>query len=204
MSKYMKNLFPFHGIKKPLRAELEKPFIAEWKKCSYAKLNEILTTLWNLPEREFQYTALVLLRASKIWKHKESLELTEWLVLNKSWWDTVDAIAAQILGPYFTAHPENRNNKIKEWKHSDNLWLNRCTLIFQLKYREKTDVQLLFELIQYFAPQKEFFIKKAIGWALRELSYTQPELVTDFCKNNELQALSKKEALKALRRNGTV
>lgn len=204
MRKYMKNLFPFLGLKKPLRSELEKPFIAECKKLKFQDLEKIAKALWNLDAREYQYTAMVLLRSAKIWKHPESLELMEWLLLHKSWWDSVDAIAAQLVGPYFLKYPEKRDQKIAEWKKSDNMWLNRTTLIFQLKHKDKTDIDLLFNLIRHFAPQKEFFIKKAVGWALRQLSYTEPDLVVGFCNNHPLQPLSRREALKALERKGSL
>lgn len=201
MSKYMKNLFPYVGLKKPLRAELEQAFVAEWKKLPFEHLEYIIHSLWNRNEREFQYTALVLLRSSKIYKKKESLGLLEWLLVNKSWWDSVDAIAAQLVGPYFLCHPQFRDLKINEWKNSDNMWLNRTTLIFQLKHKKQTDIPLLFDLLRHFAPEKEFFIKKAVGWALRQLSYTYPDEVVRFVEQNQLQPLSKKEALKALLRN---
>lgn len=202
MEKYMKHLFPFLGIKKPNRAALEAPFIAEAKKLTFPEIEFLAKSLWEMDSREFQYTAIVLLRASKIWKFKDSLHLLEWLLLHKSWWDSVDAIAAQMIGPYFLKFPEKRDEKIAEWKRSKNIWLNRTAIIFQIKNKNKTDVELLQNLILFFAKEKEFFIKKAIGWALRELSYTQPEFVITFCQNNTLQNLSKTEALKALKRRG--
>jgi 3-methyladenine DNA glycosylase AlkD len=202
MSAYMKNKFPFLGIQKPIRSELESSWVRECKLLNFDELKSLVLALWQLPEREYQYTALVLMRSAKIWKHNQALELLEYLIVTKSWWDTVDALAAQMLGPYFLKYPEQLYLTIPNWKKSENLWLNRCTLIFQLKHKDKTDVELLFGLIRHFAPEKEFFIKKAIGWALRELSYRNPELVMDFCNREPLQNLSKSEALKALKRTG--
>lgn len=204
MAKYMKHLFIYLGIKKPLRAELEAPFIATCKKLPYDSLTYLVKTLWQKEAREYQYTAMVLMRSSKIYKHKQSIELLEWLLVNKSWWDSVDAIAAQLVGPYFLQHPAQQAKYIDAWKHSSNMWLNRTTLIFQLKHKFKTDIPLLFGLLEYFAPEKEFFIKKAVGWALRQLSYTHPVEVVEFVNTHRLQPLSRREALKALERKGTL
>lgn len=200
MAKYMKNLFPFYGIKKPIRTEIEKPFIDACKKLPFSDLEAVIKELWIKDQREFQYTAIVLLRASKIWKNKESLSLIEWLLVNKSWWDSVDAIAAHVAGGYLLAFPNAKSKTIDSWKMSKNMWLNRSAIIFQIKYKSKTDIPLLWDLCIFFAPQKEFFIKKAIGWALRELSYTEPDLVKEFVATKPLQNLSKTEALKAIKR----
>lgn len=204
MSAYMKQLFPFCGIKKPLRTELEKPFIFECNKLGEKEIRYIVHQLWQLPEREFQYTVLVLLRKTRYWKFEESLSLFEWLIENKSWWDTVDAIAAHMIGPYFLKFPAKRDAQINTWLSSDNMWLQRTCIIFQLTYKEKTDVPYLLEILKQFTGEKEFFIKKAVGWALRQLSYTHPQVVIEFCENEPLQPLSFREALKALKREGKV
>jgi 3-methyladenine DNA glycosylase AlkD len=202
MKKYIKGLFEYVGLKKPLRSELETPFLQACRALKPEEIFEKTQLLWQLPEREFQYTALVLMRKNRVWKNRDFLPLLEKLLVSKSWWDTVDALAAALAGPYFLAHPDLRNKTIATWRKSDNLWLNRSTLIFQLTYKEKTDVPLLYDIVRQFSHEKEFFIKKAVGWSLRQLSYIYPKEVVQFCETEFLQPLSQREALKALKRKG--
>jgi len=200
MRKYMKNHFDYHGIKKPLRVEIQQPFLAVCSKLNFEQMDPLIRELWQQPEREYQYLAIQILDKAKVWKTKKSIELLEWLLVNKSWWDSVDAIAVKLIGPYMKTFPGKRNLYMNKWRNSDNMWLQRTTLIFQLKYGEAIDKKLLFEIIEQFSTSKEFFLKKAIGWALRELSYYDPQEVIEFCNTHTLQALSVREAYKAMRR----
>jgi 3-methyladenine DNA glycosylase AlkD len=196
MKKYMKDLFPFLGIKKPIRSAAEKACIAECKKLPYDQLHEFITALWQKEEREYQYCALVLMEAARMYKHEKSIELFEKLITTKSWWDTVDAIASKCVGGYFKAYPIKKLQYIERWMNGNNLWLQRTCLIFQLSYREKTDVELLFGCIDATSKSKEFFLQKAIGWALRQYARTNPSVVFEFVNNRDLKPLSRREALK--------
>ena len=198
MSAYMKQLFPFAGIKKPARAALSKPFFTELKSLDADSLREAVRWLWKQSEREFQYFAMELL-----WKHKKTwddgyLDLFEELVLTKSWWDTVDFIAATLVGHFFAKHPKRIAATTKAWCASENMWLNRTAILFQLKYKDKTDFALLQRLIQPHLGSKEFFHQKAIGWSLRQYAYTDPKAVIAYVKRTEMKPLSRREAMKHL------
>ncbi|MFT6151359.1 MAG: 3-methyladenine DNA glycosylase AlkD [Flavobacteriales bacterium] len=120
------------------------------------------------------------------------------MITNKSWWDTVDLITTNLVGNYFKLFPEQIIPITKIWMESDNIWLQRTCLIFQLKYKEEIDTDLLTDYILQLKDTKEFFINKAIGWILREYTRTNPEWVIDFVNKHELSNLSKREALKLI------
>jgi 3-methyladenine DNA glycosylase AlkD len=151
-----------------------------------------------MPEREFQYVAMEYVKQAKKSWDKRLPSLFESWVGEDSWWDMVDFLAPQILGPYFLKFPEDRDVWIQRWMDSGNFWLQRFCLIFSLGYKGKTDTMLLAKNIQALSSSKEFFIQKAIGWALRQYARTDPEWVIDFVGNNALAPLSKREALKHL------
>lgn len=195
MAAYMKNKFPFLGIQKPQRQQLTKEFIKEAKKGKTVDWDTV-SMLWNLPEREFQYLAVDYLIALKDYIKAEDIERIEKLITTKSWWDTVDAIASIIVGQICRNYPELIESHIMEWAVSSNIWLVRTAILFQLKYKENTNINLLSKIIMENSEQKEFFITKAIGWVLREYSKTNKEWVRDFIRNNALQPLSIKEGSK--------
>jgi len=122
------------------------------------------------------------------------------MVLHKSWWDTVDFIASHLMGSYFKTYPEYRQTFVDKWLDSGNIWLQRCALLFQLKYREQFDTELLVNIIHQLLGSKDFFINKAIGWILREYSKRNPQWVMEFINQTELHSLSRKEALKVINR----
>jgi len=199
MSAYMKNLFPFYGLQNKDRKALSKAWLKEAKTLERQDLWNLNVQLWEADAREMQYTALDLM--PMIQKHPEAEDLPkiEWLVLNKSWWDTVDALAGRSMGAWFTAFPDQIETTINRWCDSGELWLIRSALLFQLFYKDKTDTKLLFELCTRYAAEKEFFIRKGIGWALRQYAKTDADLVCNYVKKHpELSGLSKREALKNL------
>jgi len=120
----------------------------------------------------------------------------EQLIVQKSWWDTVDGLASWIIGTYFQLYPQTVVGVTEKWMNSGNMWLQRTSLIFQLKYKKNTDTQLLSNYILRLADRKEFFIRKAIGWVLREYSKTNKQWVKNFIQTNKLSALSYREASK--------
>lgn len=195
MAAYMKNKFPFLGIQKPQRQQLTKEFIKEAKKGKTVDWDTV-SMLWNLPEREFQYLAVDYLIALKDYIKAEDIEKIEKLITTKSWWDTVDAIASIIVGQICRNYPELIESHIMEWAVSSNIWLVRTAILFQLKYKGNTNINLLSKIIMENSEQKEFFITKAIGWVLREYSKTNKEWVREFIGNNALQPLSIKEGSK--------
>jgi 3-methyladenine DNA glycosylase AlkD len=129
----------------------------------------------------------------------ERLKTYEKMVLVKSWWDSVDFISPNLMGKYFKLYPEFIAEKTLGYVNSGELWLQRSALLFQLKYGAKTDLNLLFDYCTQLAGHKDFFIRKAIGWSLRQAGRKFPEAVIEFVENHELSNLSAKEALKHLK-----
>ncbi len=196
MQKYMKGHFPFLGIKTPRRRELMKEFFQEsgiLKECFQI---DFIKALWELDEREYQYAALDYIQRSIKKLDKEHLPLFEKLITTKSWWDSVDVLAPKPVGKIAASFPEVIPKTIEGWAYEDHLWLNRAAILFQLKYKEKTDEKLLYRYILQNKESKEFFIQKAIGWALREYSKTNPESVKSFIESYELPKLSVREGSK--------
>ncbi len=197
MAAYMKGLFSFYGIQKPLRTDITKASVKLYSKLPFEELKTLILTLWAKPKRELHYFAVDILYKAPL--HKKSIDLFEKLILQKSWWDTVDNIAIRLVGPYFKKFPDARDKYIGKWRKGKNIWLVRTALLFQLKYKKETDLKLLFDLVRQHKDSDEFFIQKAIGWALREYTYIDPKIIKLFVNTNELKPLSTREALKNLK-----
>jgi len=198
-SAYMRHLFPFFGIPKPLRSVLEKPLYKEYAPSAPIELCQILQALWKKEEREFQYFALEYAWAHrKLWD-RSLLPCFELCIREKSWWDTVDDLAGNCVGEYLKCFPDEIF-KMDHWIEDSTLWIRRSALIFQLKYKNKTDEERLFDYCEKTMHESDFFIRKAIGWALRQYSKTSPIAVQKFIVRNErnLSPLSKKEGSKYL------
>jgi 3-methyladenine DNA glycosylase AlkD len=198
MSRYMKYRFAYFGIKKPKRAVIQK----EWfslipREFSQADKRELVLELWQKEQREFHYVAMDFMAK---WKEKEILledsNFIEFLLTNHSWWDSVDTLASNYLSRYLRVFPNQKEVLINSWRTSENLWLRRSCLIFQLRYKSETNFNLLRRLILEFKHEKEFFIQKAIGWSLREYAKTNPKNVKKFVEESGIQGLAKREALK--------
>lgn len=198
MQAYMKSHFSFLGIKAPNRRSLTKPFLKEVRHLPAEEFRLLVKRLWELQEREYQYVALDALIKQKNQLVESDIDLIETLITTKSWWDTVDLIASHLVGALFEKEPHLLTTYGEKWLHSGNIWLQRSMIIFQLKYKEKTDEALLFSTIRRLKHIDEFFIQKAIGWALREYSKTKPEVVESFIEQEPLSNLSKREGLKVI------
>lgn len=202
MQRYMRDQFPFLGIKTPKRRALFKQFLAENGLPAVDKLDEIVLALWALPQREYHYLAVGLLDKMQKKLPPACAQLMEQLITTKSWWDTVDTLAGRIVGKHFQRFPDSQAQFLPGWRQSDNFWLRRTAILFQLHYKTKTDVDLLFDIIRENLGSTEFFINKAIGWALREYSKTDKTTVLTFVNHTELAPLSHREALKWLKNRG--
>ncbi|RFU61157.1 DNA alkylation repair protein [Peribacillus glennii] len=198
MQKYMRDLFPFLGIKTPQRNEIMKAYYRESGILKDGFQTEFIISLWNEPEREYQYAAMDYIGRSLKKLTKKDFSLMERLITTKSWWDTVDMLAQKPVGHIAEYHPGVIAEKIDGWSAGDNLWLRRTAILFQLKYKEKTNEALLYEYIVRNAGSNEFFIQKAIGWALREYSKTNPDSVRAFIDAHTLSNLSVREGSKYL------
>jgi 3-methyladenine DNA glycosylase AlkD len=157
----------------------------------------LIQLLWEEEHRECQLVALDWLMQ---WKPKEftasDIDLFEWLITTKSWWDTVDGIAPNVVGKYARIFPEQMKETLHRWESHDSFWIRRVCLIFQLRYRQETDLDLLQYFINKFKPDREFFIQKAIGWSLREVSKWNPTWVARVVEEEQLTGLAKREASK--------
>lgn len=197
MAKYMKNNFSFFGIK---TEERRRVFAAIWKENKQEVATntiQIAFDLYSKQEREFHYCAIeILIKECKGNYKKEDIKWIERLISNNSWWDSVDTIAKNILGQYLLEFPLETKKVIERFSNTTNMWLNRSAILFQLGYKEKTNSDFLFSECLKQADSKEFFIQKAIGWALREYAKSNPEAVKEFVKTSNLKPLSTKEALK--------
>ncbi|HTH32649.1 MAG TPA: DNA alkylation repair protein, partial [Lacibacter sp.] len=159
----------------------------------------IIKDCWQHPKRELQYVAIELLYCyRKEWK-KETINIIEYILTHKSWWETVDHAATALTGPYFKLFPAQQKRITTKWNKSSNIWLQRSSIMFQKMYKHETDAELLSTHILNLQRSKEFFIQKAIGWALREYSKTNPKWVQAFVKKHSLSPLSEREALKRVR-----
>lgn len=200
MKAYMRGQFEYLGIKMPHQRALLKEFISEHGLPELAELPTVLLELWELPEREFQYAAQGLLGKFENTLPSEFIDTIDTLLTKKSWWDTVDSLAGNTVGTHFKRFPMVRDATLEHWRGSDNFWLRRTCILFQLKYKTDTDFDLLKEIICENLNSKEFFVNKAIGWALREYTRVDPEGVRAFVAETPLDPLSAREALKWLNR----
>lgn len=196
MAAYMKNNFPFLGVMAEKRKQISNAVLKE-NPLHPDEKRMVVSQLWLLSEREFHQLAIDLLATIKTKDLKESdLEFAEYLILTHSWWDSVDTLASNFVGRLLSRFPEKRDQLIESWLNSGNLWLRRTTLIFQLKYNNKTDFKLLCYLIDQMHGDRAFFIQKAIGWSLRQFSKTEPQAVREFINNSRLTGLALREASK--------
>jgi len=205
MAAYMRGQFPFLGIPAPLRSGLLRSAWADLPEPSPSDLGDAVTHLWRLHGREYQYAACDLLgrhlgtprRAAQA----DPAFLTgvvRPLLVTKAWWDTVDALRGAAVGPLVAAHP-GLVEVMRGWVEDDDRWLVRSAVIHQLGYRDRTDEALLLDLCARRAADREFFVAKAIGWALRTHAKRRPDAVRQFCADHpELTPLARREALKHL------
>lgn len=198
MEAYMKNRFAFHGVKSPERKDTVKEY---WSKNGVPvkpDMEREIMDAWGMKNREIQYCAMeVLNRGHKDWTI-ESWQLFEHMATNASWWDTVDYIAATLVYKWSLKFPEEYEEVCDRWSKSQDMWLNRMAIIFQLKCKDKTRTDLLERYIIPHINSGEFFHQKAIGWSLRQYGKFNPKWVVDFTKRYELKPLSKREALKLI------
>ncbi len=198
MAAYMKHHFEFFGVKTPQRRLISKVFFKEFQPLNNQQIIDTSLFLWNAKQRELHYIAIELLEFHRKKLDKSIIEVYEQLTITNSWWDSVDAICSSLLDFYFKKYPDTIETITSKWNNSSNFWLQRNSIMFQKFFNEKTNTNLLSKYILNCANSQEFFIQKAIGWALREYAYTNPNWVRNFVESHNLPKLSKREALKHL------
>ncbi len=204
MAKYMRHKFEFYGIKAPIRRTIQKAIIQEYGMPTLDQLEDLVDLLWADKHREMQHFAMDLIDKHIKKVDLDFLKTLERLIITKSWWDTVDMLANRHVGHLGKRFPEIIPTYPDNWMASNNMWLQRTAIIFQLKYKEHTNIDLALKYILQLKGSKEFFIQKASGWFLREYSRTDWELVVDFIENNDLAPLTKREGLKWLKKQGVL
>lgn len=211
MEQYMRNQFPFLGLQATKRRQLAQPFLKERVREAKEKAQvmqehdsvadwSMLFMLWDQPEREFQLIGVDYLKKIQALLVPADLEPLRRLVLTKSWWDTVDFLAKSI-GAIVHKDPSLKDEMVR-WSEEENLWIRRVSILHQLALKADSDTALLTQVILNNQADKDFFIQKAIGWALREYAKTDTEWVRAFVRThqNELSRLSVREATKNLDR----
>jgi 3-methyladenine DNA glycosylase AlkD len=200
-AKYMRNQFVYYGISAHTLRSIAREALEDRSAPDEAGLREVALACWERDEREWQYFACSYIRRHVRHASPAFLATAEQLITTKSWWDTVDTLAAHTVGPLVAANPE-LTATIDDWIDSDDFWGARSAILHQLTYKDDTDADKLFDYCLRRSADKEFFIRKAIGWALREYSKTDPCAVAGFVLRNDerLSGLSKREALKRIER----
>jgi 3-methyladenine DNA glycosylase AlkD len=198
-SDYLKNNFPFYGIQTQARRDILKNCTSIYKDEIKTNFRAICWELYQLPQREMHHAAIdIFLKEIKNKYQIEDIVLIEKLLLTNSWWDSVDTLAKYAVGGYLKAFPEKTLEIIEKFSNSEAMWLNRTAIIFQLGYKKSTDFELLRSECEKHKHSTEFFIQKAIGWALREYGSVNPTAVLHYVNSTNLKPLSKKEAIRKI------
>ncbi len=196
---YMRNQFDYYGLKMPAWMALTKQIHAQHGLPQGDELTQLVRLCFADAHREIQYFAIETVQKSLPKLPAETIDLLEEMILTQSWWDTVDWLS-KLVGLHFRRYPALIGPVTGRWMDSGEMWLQRACLLFQLLYRDKTDVDLLFGFIRRLSGSREFFLQKAAGWALREYSKTDAAAVTAFVEQENLPALTRREALKWLKK----
>ncbi|MFE6974602.1 DNA alkylation repair protein [Streptomyces sp. NPDC057682] len=196
---YLKHVAPFLGIPMPERRALSRTVVAGTPRPDEPDCVAVALRCWALPEREYHYFAVDYLRRHAGRCSSAFVPVLRHLVSTVPWWDTVDALAAHVAGPLVAADPEQART-MDAWIEDGDLWVVRTALLHQLRFKEATDARRLFAYCLRRAGHPDFFVRKAIGWSLREYAKTDPEAVRDFvdAHRDRLAPLSVREATKHL------
>lgn len=201
MQAYMKSAMPYRGVPVPAQRKLYAEVFAAHPLASFAALRATALTLFREARfREERYAAIELLDARRYREHQimAALPTYEELIVTGAWWDLVDAVATHRIGELYRRHPEEMRPVLLGWSRSDDMWLRRSAIICQVSSKKKTDLELLYACIEPSMAEKDFFLRKAIGWALRAYAWVDPAEVKRYVKLHEarLSGLSRREALK--------
>ena len=195
MSKYMQDKFRFLGVRGATRTEIYKKYFPDARKTKTIDW-DFVESCWNKEEREFQYVVVYYLKAMQKFLKREDISRLKYLIVTKSWWDTVDLLA-KVIGS-LVIRIEGYDKIMLEWSKDSNIWLRRVAILYQLSLKDKVDEIILDKILVNNLGDNEFFINKAVGWALRDYSKFNPEWVREFIKKNKdnMANLSIREASK--------
>ncbi|CAM5606429.1 DNA alkylation repair protein [Streptomyces pilosus] len=197
MRAYMKDVAPFLGLATPVRRALSRTVTAGLPRPGEADCAAVALRCWHLPEREYHYFAVDHLRGHVRHLSSGFLPVARHLLTTVAWWDTVDLLAAHVVGPLVAADPALTAD-MDDWIGDDDRWLVRAALLHQLRFRERTDAARLFAHCLRRSDHPDFFVRKAIGWSLREYARTDPDAVRAFLarERGRFAPLSVREALR--------
>ena len=204
MAAYMKTDMPFYGVQKPDRQPIMKELKANFAPANQADYEAAVLALWRVKQREAKYIAINYAGLFRQYVGPQSLPLYERLIREGQWWDFVDAISSDLLGRALLNYPDQVRPVIDNFSNDEDFWIRRASLLAHLGHKEQTSHKDLFAYCKKMAHEKEFFIRKAIGWSLREYSKSEPERVRRFLVENKtrLSPLSLKEGAKYLAKMG--
>ena len=201
----MKSSMPFRGIASPELKALLRPILADpaYRILERDDWERAVLDLWDgASHREERYaaTALTGYRTYRAWQDPDAIPLYRHLVVTGAWWDHVDEVASNRIGPILLSHHEILTPIVRSWATDDDLWLRRTAILSQLTFKEQTDTALLREAIEPNLADTSFWIRKAIGWALRQYARSEPDWVRSAVAeyDERLSGLSRREALKHL------
>jgi 3-methyladenine DNA glycosylase AlkD len=198
MQAYMKTDMPFYGVQKPARAPIARHLSAEFAPRNREEYEALILGLWGLSHREEKYLALDVAGRHRQFVSSASLPLYRRLIVEGAWWDLVDEVATHIVRSLVLQEPKPTWRQVDTWIDDDDMWLRRSAIICQVGAKDRTDATRLFAFCEERIEEREFFIRKAIGWALREYAKTDPDAVAGFATANRdrLSSLSYREATK--------
>ena len=198
MQAYMKTEMPFYGVQKPGRVPIVKELVRNYPLSTRGDYERLVLALWRLAHREEKYIAQAVAVKHRQFIVPESLPLYRRLIVEGAWWDFVDEASTHMVRVLALRHPSEAWPEIDNWISDGDMWLRRSAIICQIGAKERTDVDRLFSFCRQRAFEKEFFIRKAIGWALREYAKTNGEAVAGFVTEHreDLSGLSYREATK--------
>jgi 3-methyladenine DNA glycosylase AlkD len=201
MQAYMKSAMPYYGVGMPGQQVIWKKLFRQRVICDARSWRETTLAIWRGAKfREERYGAIALTgeKAYLPWQTLDALPMYEEMIVTGAWWDYVDHIAGRRIGLLLRNHPAPMSRLMRRWSRSDDMWKRRTSIICQLGFKERTDLALLYDCIEPNLDDGEFFIRKAIGWALRQHAWTDPEEVQRYVRAHEdqLSGLSRREALK--------
>jgi len=201
MQAYMKSAMPYHGVPTPLLRRVCKAAFADVQFVTPSQWQAQVLGLWRDARfREERYAALYLTgdKRARLFQTPAAMKMYEELIVTGAWWDYVDDIASHRVGPILQSHPAPMRRKMLSWSKSSNLWKRRTSIICQLGFKTETDLELLYACIEPSIGSQEFFLQKAIGWALRQYAWTNGAEIRKYVRLNRtrLSALSYREALK--------
>ena len=203
MQAYMKSTMPYHGVQAPLLRQVYREVFADSSFETASHWRERVLNIWrNARYREERYAAVHLSgdKRARAFQTPAAMKMYEELIVTGAWWDYVDEIAANRLGPLLRDYPTLMRRKMLAWSRCGDLWKRRSSIICQLGFKEQTDLELLYACIEPSLESREFVLQKAIGWALRQYAWTNPTEIKSYVRLNQgrLSALSRREALKNL------